>query len=315
MTMAIEVEDLALTFGEIRAVDGLSFQVKPGEVFGVLGPNGAGKTTTVRLLNGLLQPTRGKSRVLGLDPTVDGSALRAQTGVLTETPSLYERLSARENLSIFAQMYGVPNREIEGRIARLLSLLGLEARADTRAGGFSKGMKQRLAIARALLHEPSLLFLDEPTAGLDPESAQQVIDLVEQLSREEGRTIFLCTHQLQEAERLCDRVALFNRGHLLAAGTVAELAGRLGEGHRVEVEFLTQPREGVVERILELQGIQEAGLSGLVLSARLSDERRIAGLVSALVGEGAEIRRVQPHEASLSDIYFKLQRQEREVHA
>ncbi|MBO9539230.1 ABC transporter ATP-binding protein [bacterium] len=315
MTIAIETEDLALSFGDLKAVDGLSFQVEQGTVFGVLGPNGAGKTTTVRLLNGLLSPTRGKSRVLGLDPTVDGSRLRAQTGVLTETPSLYERLTARENLELVGEMYGVPRRELDGRVRRALSLLGLEDRADTKAGGFSKGMKQRLAIARTLLHEPALLFLDEPTSGLDPESAQQVIELIEQLSREEGRTVFLCTHQLQEAERLCDRVALFNQGRLLAAGTVSELAERLGEGHRLEIAFFARPREGLLEGLKTLPGVLETRLADLVLSVRLADAHYGSALVSALASQGAEIRSVQAHEASLSDIYFTLQRQEREVRA
>lgn len=315
MSMAIEVSDLALSFGDLHAVDGLSFDVKQGEVFGVLGPNGAGKTTTVRLLNGLLSPTRGESRVLGLDPTTQGSALRAQTGVLTETPSLYERLTARENLMIVGELYGVRPKDLAPRVARALELLGLSSRADTRAGSFSKGMKQRLAIARTLLHEPPLLFLDEPTSGLDPESAEQVIELIAQLSREEGRTVFLCTHHLHEAERLCDRVALFNQGRLLASGSVSELARALGQGEGVEIELLEAPQDGLLERVRRVEGVEAARLSGRVIAARVANDRVVATLVSALVGEGAPIRRVEPHGASLAEVYFALQRQGQEVRA
>ncbi len=207
----IETESLSRSFGPVRAVDGPTFQVYEGEVFGLLGPNGAGKTTTVRLLNGVLRPSGGRARVLGLDPVQDGCRLRQQTGVLTETPSLYERLTARENLSLFGALYGIPETKLSRRVARMLEEFGLADRADGRVGEFSKGMKQRLALARALLHEPPLLFLDEPTAGLDPEAARQVTEMIARLSRKEGRAVFLCTHNLTEAQRLCDRVAVMGR--------------------------------------------------------------------------------------------------------
>src|SRR5215208_1674699 len=200
----IQISSLSRRFGEKNAVDHLTLAVQAGEIFGFLGHNGAGKTTTVRLLNGVLEPTFGQACVLGLDPQTDGPAVRAQTGVLTETPSLDERLTARENLSFYADLYSVPRLEVAQRVNSLLTEFELADRADEKVGGYSKGMKQRLALARALLHRPKVLFLDEPTAALDPVAARHLHSLVENLARHEGCTVFLCTHNLMEAQKLCD---------------------------------------------------------------------------------------------------------------
>ena len=191
---------------EIRAVDGLDLQVNEGEVFGFLGPNGAGKTTTVRLLTTLIAPTGGKAWVNGLAVGADDEKIRGSVGILTESPGLYDRLSAQYNLQVFAELYGC--KDPKGQVEKYLRLLDLWDRRDTEAGTFSKGMKQKLAIARALLHEPPIVFLDEPTSALDPESAKTVRDFIETL-KGQGRTIFLCTHNLDEAERLCDRIGVF----------------------------------------------------------------------------------------------------------
>lgn len=310
MALAIDVAHLSRAFGTFKAVDDLTFEVQEGEVFGVLGPNGAGKTTTVRLLNGVLAPTSGQARVLGFDPVTQGSEVRSRTGVLTETPSLSERLSARDNLSLFGAMYGVPDGELPARVAGTLELLGLGDRADDMAGTYSKGMKQRLAIARALIHEPPLLFLDEPTSGLDPESSQQVTELIATLAHQEGRTVFLATHNLAMAERLCDRVALFNRGRLLAVGTREELARRLGAGHSVEVDLLAPCDARVSRRLQDLAGVSEVRVDGTRFEVRIDAEGRIPEVVALLVAEGAPIRRVLPHEPTLADIYFTLQHPE-----
>jgi ABC-2 type transport system ATP-binding protein len=203
----IQISSLSRRFGEKTAVDHLTFEVQAGEIFGFLGHNGAGKTTTVRLLNGVLEPTSGEARVLGLNPQTEGPALRARTGVLTETPSLDERLSARDNLSIYADLYSIPRGKVAGRVNSLLTEFELADRADEKVAGYSKGMKQRLALARALLHQPEVLFLDEPTSGLDPVAARHVHTLAENLARREGCTVLLCTHNLLEAQKLCDRVA------------------------------------------------------------------------------------------------------------
>ncbi|MCB0003546.1 MAG: ABC transporter ATP-binding protein, partial [Anaerolineae bacterium] len=223
----IVASDLGRRFGETVAVSQLELTVQAGEVFGFLGHNGAGKTTTIRMLNGILTPTTGSARVLGLDPMVDGTQLRSRTGVLTETPSLDERLTGRDNLTIYADLYRVPKDEVQARVDELLTGFDLIDRADDKAGGYSKGMKQRLALARTLLHKPEILFLDEPTSGLDPVAARQVHEMILQTTRQQGHTVFLCTHNLVEAQRLCDRVGVMEHGKLVALGSPRDLARQL----------------------------------------------------------------------------------------
>ena len=309
MTNVIESNALSRAFGNVKALNELAFNVREGEVFGMLGPNGAGKTTTVRLLNGVLSPTSGHSRVLGLDPTTQGAALRQRTGVLTETPSLYERLSARENLTIFANLYSVPVSQVAARVNQQLEQFGLIDRADDRAGSYSKGMKQRLALARALLHQPELLFLDEPTAALDPEAARHVMQLIEQLSHQKGRTVFLCTHNLDEAQRLCDRVAVMNRGSLLACGTLDELSRTLWHGHWVDIGFRSALSAEQMQAARELRGVSEVRLDGTTLAARVESDDVIPALVQTLAAGGAQIMRVNPRNHTLEEVYFELQEQ------
>src|SRR5579883_2053292 len=195
---AIEITKLTRVFGERIAVQDLSLVIPAGSVFGFLGPNGAGKTTTVRMLAALIGPTSGSARVAGYTVGRENEAIRRSVGILTETPGLYERLSARQNLLFFARLYGLNGRKAEEQVERYLRLLSLWERRNDRVGGFSKGMRQKLAIARALLHEPAVVFLDEPTSGLDPEAARMVHQFIKDL-RAEGRTIFLTTHNLHEA--------------------------------------------------------------------------------------------------------------------
>jgi ABC-2 type transport system ATP-binding protein len=315
MDNVIAVESLTHRFGPLTALDHLTFSLAEGEVLGLLGPNGAGKTTTVRLVNGLYHPVDGKLRVLGLDPTTDGDQVRRQTGVLTESPALYERLTARHNLTFFADLSEIPPNEAGPRIDELLAFFELTDRAGDQVGGFSKGMKQRLALARCLLHRPALLFFDEPTAGLDPEAAAQVRDLIADLARQEiesaggARGVLLCTHNLIEAERLCDRLAILNQGHLLALGTLDELRSQVSPGLWVAVHLL-EPMENGFDSLRDLPGLQELVMeSGDAMRARVRDERVIPELVSQLIASGARILSVQPHKASLEDIYFKLQKE------
>jgi len=312
MTTVIQIEQLAHHFGPVKAVDGLTFRVEEGEVFGLLGPNGAGKTTTVRLLNGVLLPSGGRTRVLGLDPITQGCELRRQTGVLTETPSLYERLTARENLAIFGALYGLREPRLSRRVDELLEFFELSGRADDKVGGFSKGMKQRLALARALFHEPPLLFLDEPTAGLDPEAARQVTQMIQQLSHQKGRTVFLCTHNLSEAQRLCDRVAVMNQGRLLALGTLADMARTLWRGLWVDIEFRTPLAGAVADKLRATRGVSEVQLEAMHLAVRVESDEVVPGLVASLASQGAQIMRVNPRQYSLEDIYFALQNQQKE---
>ena len=215
----IETVDLSRNFGKSAAVEDLTLAIEAGEVLGFLGPNGAGKTTTIRMLAGIIAPTKGYAVVAGHRTDRDVEQLHEVIGMLTQTPGLYDRLSARRNLEYFASFY--PSVEPQSRVERYLKLMGLWERRDSKVGTFSKGMKQRLALARALVHEPKVLFLDEPTAGLDPEAAGEVRQLIRAL-REEGRTIFLSTHNLSEAEILCNRIAVLHT-RLLALDTPEQL--------------------------------------------------------------------------------------------
>ena len=311
MTNVIETRELVRQFGHVKALNGFSCDVREGEVFGMLGPNGAGKTTTVRLLNGVLAPNSGQARVLGLDPVTQGSELRRHTGVLTETPSLYERLTARDNLTIFGKLYGVSGPKLTARVNELLELFGLTERADDRAGGFSKGMKQRLALARALLHEPDVLFLDEPTTGLDPEAARQVMQMITQLSHQAGRTVFLCTHNLDEAQRLCDRVAVMNKGCLLAAGTLAELSRTLWRGIWVDVTLREPLADRQIAPVRTLRGVSEVQLDGSKLAVKVTGDDIVPMLIIALAATGAQMMRVNPREHTLEEVYFELQEQQK----
>ncbi len=294
-------------FNTIRALDELTFSVEEGEVFGVLGPNGAGKTTSVRVLNGVLSPASGEVRVLGVDPAVQGCELRKRTGVLTETPSLYERLTARENLKVFGALYGVPPERLDEKVTHMLDQFDLLERADQRVGGFSKGMKQRLALARALIHDPRLLFLDEPTSGLDPQAAHQVTTLIEQLSHQKGRTVFLCTHNLDEAQRLCDRVAVLNKGRLLAVGTQAELAETLWHGHWVDLQAEAGIPAEYANKLCNQPGIHQAQIEGNNLAVQIDSLKRVPDIVIFMVAQNIRIQSVNPRKHTLEDIYFEIQ--------
>lgn len=303
--VVIETEELTRAFGTHKAVNNLTLEVNAGEIFGFLGHNGAGKTTTVRLLNGLLEPTSGRARVLGFDPATQGAQLRQQTGVLTETPSLDNRMTAFENLAIYAAIYGLPNAVARERIHQLLSVFGLEDRSKERVAGYSKGMKQRLALARALVHQPDLIFLDEPASGLDPVVTRQLHELILHLSHNEGKTIFLCTHNLGEAQKLCQRVAVLQQGSLLALGTPSQLARTIVSEINLKVEIdLSQANlaSNVLTRFTSATPTLDA--SGITVAGILRDE--IPEVVAALVAEGVRIYKVDHDEPTLEDVYFAL---------
>lgn len=306
--IVISSENLTRRFGENIAVNNLDLEVHSGEVFGFLGHNGAGKTTTVRLLNGVLEPHGGNMRVLGLDPIADGPALRARTGVLTESASLDNRLTARDNLQIYADLFDVPRGSVVSRVGELLEFFGLSEHAGARVATYSTGMRQRLALARTLLHDPEILFLDEPTAGLDPVAAYQVHELIEGLSREKGHTVFLCTHNLVEAQKLCDRVAVMEHGRLVAQGSPAELAHQYVR--RLDVQIETAPEQ------IDLAFSISSGASSLVrgLPRRTNDSitltvtgrEAIPDLLALLVNQGIRVYRLAANEPSLEDVYFAL---------
>lgn len=297
----IRTENLTKSFGDHLAVDRLTLDINAGEVFGFLGPNGAGKTTTIRMLSSLISPSAGRATVMGYEVGRDDQQIRRHVGILTETPGMYDRLSARRNLTIFARLYEV--EAVDRQVEKYLRLLGLWERRDDAVGEFSKGMRQKLAIARALLHEPPVLFLDEPTAALDPEASRLVHDFISEL-RSEGRTIFLCTHNLDEADRLCDRVAVF-KTHLRVVDTPGRLRRQV-YGRQV-VFHLAGAAEPylALARALPFVSAAEAEAGKLILT--LDDpEGHNPDIVRALVAAGADIQFVGELRYSLEDVYLQL---------
>lgn len=289
----------------VTAVDELTLNVAEGEVFGFLGPNGAGKTTTVRMLTSLIAPTRGRAFIDKLEVGKDDQKIRARVGILTETPGMYERLSAERNLSIFARLYGVA--DVSGQVEKYLRMLGLWERRFDEVGSFSKGMRQKLAIARALLHEPRIVFLDEPTSGLDPEAAKLVRDFIEEL-KTEGRTIFICTHNLDEADRLCDRIAIF-KTRLITTDSPENLREKLF-GRKV-VFHLQAMLPGLAERVRALQGIKDVkAVENRLLISLENPEAQNPGIVKTLVEAGAGVQFVGELRHSLEDIYLEMIHQE-----
>jgi len=291
---------LTRRFGDLLAVDRLDLDVREGEVFGFLGPNGAGKTTTIRMLAALIAPTSGEATVAGEPLGRANARIRARVGVLTETPGLYKRLTVRSNLLFFARLHGVPSPEKP--VEHYLRIFQLWDRRDAPAGSLSKGMRQKLAIARALVHDPEILFLDEPTASLDPEAAKAVRDLIETLQTRE-RTIFLCTHNLDEADRLCDRVALFKQ-KLITVGEPQRLREEM-YGRRTVIH-LADPRPGI-ENALDLPFVRSVERLDDKLVIGVDDpERENPLLVSRLVELGAKIQFVNELRVSLEDLYLDM---------
>ena len=297
----ITTQNLTKQFGTVKAVEDLSLEIPEGQVFGFLGPNGAGKTTTVRLLTCLIAPTNGTARVNGFIIGVDDTEIRRSVGVLTETPGMYDNLSAERNLSIYASLYEV--KDPKGQIEKYLRLLGLWERRNDPAGTFSKGMKQKLAIARALLHEPRTVFLDEPTSALDPEAAHLVREFILEIKKQ-GRTIFLCTHNLDEADRLCDRIGVF-KTQMLVVDSPERLRSQVF-GRKV-VFHLQRAEEALVKGIQAMSFTKEARKVDNKILVTLDDpEIHNPELVRYLVGQGAEIQFVGELRHSLEDVYLQL---------
>ncbi|NOR90637.1 MAG: ATP-binding cassette domain-containing protein [Anaerolineales bacterium] len=297
----IDTKGLTKRFGDVLAVDGLDMEVSPGEIFGFLGPNGAGKTTTIRMLSALISPTSGKAKVAGYEVGREDNEIRRNVGILTESPGLYDRLSAERNLSFFAELHDV--EDVAGQVERYLRLLGLWDRRGDVAATFSKGMRQKLAIARAMLHEPNVLLLDEPTAGLDPEMARLVREFIGEL-KDKGRTIFLCTHNLDEADRLCDRIAVVN-SRLLALDTPEALRAKLYD--RVVVVHLSAASPAYEKVVSEQPFVRSVEIKESKLVVGLDDpERNNPELIRALVDAGADIQFVGELRRSLEEIYLRL---------
>jgi ABC-2 type transport system ATP-binding protein len=305
---AIQAEQLTRRFGSFVAVDGLSFRVDEGEVFGLLGPNGAGKTTTIRLLTCLISPTEGSANVHGFDITKQPAKVRELTGILTENPCLYERLTPYENMDFFAQAYGVSvAADRNERIRELLQFFDLWDNRGQRVALLSKGMKQKLALARAPVHKPQVLLLDEPTAGLDPESAMEVRTMITRLSNEEGRTILLSTHRLEDAEKLCDRVMIIDKGKRVTDGTPETLRRKLVGQPVIEVTLRNDGSQ-VADSIRSIPFVKALTMKNprnLLITVE-DPESATPEVVAAIVRSRGEILSVRVLEPSLEDVYLQL---------
>ena len=301
----IEASGLGKRFGSLTAVHDLTFTVGDGEIFGILGPNGAGKTTSIRMLAGLIAPSEGAARVNGLALGPDSQRIRALTGVLTESPGLHDRLTARQNLGYYGRLYGLRGAELRRAVDRYLAVVGLPDAADRRVGGFSKGMRQKVAIARALLHEPQVVYLDEPTSALDPSAAKTIRDFVATL-RDAGRSIVVCTHNLDEAERLCDRIGIM-RGTLLTVDTPARLRRRNGTAS-VRVDLVGARRaDSFIDLLVDLPFVEAARASNGSLLVEVRDPRGDnPELVRHLVQAGARIVGVAEEAVTLEQVYLDL---------
>lgn len=293
---------------EIEAVRGISLRVEPGELFGLLGPNGAGKTTTIRVLCTLLLPTSGKVNVLGLDVVAHPREVRRQIGyVFGGDRGLYDRLNALDNLRYFADLYALEPRLQRRRIQEVLELVGLQGREKERVEGFSRGMRQRLHLARGLLHDPPVLFFDEPTIGVDPVGAREVRQLVQELARA-GKTILLTTHYMFEADSLCDRIAVISQGQIVAEGTPEQLKSGVTARTVVEIEAYGVPEE-TVQRIRDLQEVEavttEIREQAQLLTVQAREGSQLTGRLLQLL-EGVRVERIAAREPTLEDAYIAL---------
>jgi len=305
--LAIRTRGLSRTFGDRVALDELDLGVLRGEVLALLGPNGAGKTTTVRLLNGILRPDSGSAEVLGLDPTTEGNAIRRRTGVLTENAGLDDRLTARENLEFAARIRGFDRATARRRIDEQLERFAMADYADETTVGFSTGQRKRLALARALVHDPELLFLDEPTSGLDPAATRDVTDLIGSLAREHGRTVVLATHFLGEAGRVADRMAVLDHGRLMAIGRPDELAATLWDGMPIDIDLGRPATGSEVDLMIATAGVTHCQATDSGMTAGVRERNVVPTILASLHEERVAVFGAHLRPASMEDVYFALE--------
>ena len=301
---AIRTDHLSCHFGAIRAVDDLSLEIPKGIIFGFLGPNGSGKTTTIRLLLGLLEPNQGRASVLGFDTQTQSEQIRNSSGALLEHNGLYERLSAHDNLEFYGRIFRMDRSKLEARIQELLTHFGLWERRHERVGNWSRGMKQKVAIARTLLHGPSLIFLDEPTAGLDPIAAASLREDIASLVKNDDVTVFLNTHNLPEAEKLCAQVGVIRNGRLLSVGSLDQLR-REQDPSRVVItgSGFTQ---AILDQLRTQPMVKAVIQQNSHLEIALTDSGNTSGLLSFLIGAGVQVEEVSKNKASLEDVFLKM---------
>jgi ABC-2 type transport system ATP-binding protein len=305
---AVALDGVWRAFGDVVAVSDLAFVVPAGTVTVLLGPNGAGKTTVVRLVTGALHPNAGQVRTLGIDPgsEASGSEVRRRCGVVPARPALYDRLTGTDNLRYAADLFGVDPSIADQRIEHAASRFGILDALEQKVGGYSTGMRARLALARAVLHEPDLLLLDEPTAGLDPESAKAVLGLIDEMA-DDGKTVLMCTHLLLEAEGLADQVIVMDKGHAMVSGSPKELTQRYSPGTRVVLDA-SDPT--ILDTASALPYVQRYERNGVAV-VDLDNDTQVPDLVDALVAAGARLTRVEPRTPTLEELYFTIRKQHR----
>jgi daunorubicin resistance ABC transporter ATP-binding subunit len=301
---AIELVEVTKRFGDFVAVDRLSLRVEAGEIVGLLGPNGSGKTTTVNMLSGLSRATAGVVRVIGHDMAGNPRSVRALLGVVPQETALYEELSAEANLRFHADLFDVPRRAVERRVTEVLDLVELADRRRSRVGTFSGGMKRRLALARALVHEPQLLYLDEPTLGVDIQSRRAIWDHVLGLKRT-GKTVLITTNYLEEANALCDRLVILDHGRLVAEDTPRGLRHRFGDTV-INMVVEPEPAPALLERLRALAGVSGVSQSDGTLTVTVEGDRNVSGAVVGLVAREGELQEISQHETSLDEVFLSL---------
>ncbi len=305
MTPVLEVRNLRKVFGELTAVDGISFNVNEGEIYGLLGPNGAGKTTSISMICGLLEPTDGEILVQGLGLGENPREVKRRLGVVPQEVAVYQELSARSNLEFWGGIFGLRGRELKSRIDALLEQVGLEDRATEPVKNFSGGMKRRLNLAMGLVHDPQLILLDEPTVGIDPQARHKILDIVKQIVAQ-GRTVLYTTHYLEEAEDLCDRLAILDHGRILAEGTVGELKAQLGEGSLLTVQGGFQAKD-LAAAAAALPGILPVEITqgrGMLMVSR--DGPGVSHSLEGLFMAGLTFDDITIKEPNLEDLFLKL---------
>jgi len=302
--MIVEARDLRKSYNGVQAVDGLTLEIREGEIYGLLGPNGSGKTTTILILLGLTEPTGGEVQVCGFNPAREPLKVKRLVGYLPENVGFYEDLTARENLRFIARLNGIPDRESKKRIEEVLEQVGLSEVADRPVGTYSRGMRQRLGIADVLIKQPRLAILDEPTTGIDPEGASQILDMIVRMRDERGMTIMLSSHLLHQVQRICDRVGIMHRGQLVAEGSVDELGARTsGEGLELEVQVVGAGPE-LVAALEALAGVREVKAEGERLLIRCEEDVRGA-IARTVVEHGAELLELRRRSFTLEEIYLR----------
>jgi ABC-2 type transport system ATP-binding protein len=302
MDQAISASHVSRFYGRFEALKDVTFEVPSGSIFGFLGPNGAGKTTTLYVLLGLLPPKTGKVKVLGLDPVASGDILRSQVGCLLEEPGLYDSLSVKDNLLFFGRVQRMDERTLEKRIIDTLEFFELSDFSKTKAGKLSKGMKQKAALARSILALPKLLFLDEPTANLDPEASVAFRELIVNLAKKHGITVFLNTHRLDEAQKICDNIAIIKKGTVMLTGRTSDL---LNSSQKTNVSIKAKGFDGDSIAKLGLLASQST-ISGETLTTSLPGHDQVAGLVSKCVNLGYGVYEVKPSTLSLEELFVNV---------